>query len=147
MPILTNLAKRLRACRGVLVDSNVLIDIATNNPNWADWSLHALAECADQTTLIINPIVYAEVSISYATIEALDKALPLSCYVREPLPWEAAFLAGRCHLEYRRRGGIRLSPLPDFYIGAHAAIESLALLTRDVPRYLTYFPGIEVLGP
>ncbi|HWE83609.1 MAG TPA: type II toxin-antitoxin system VapC family toxin [Terracidiphilus sp.] len=129
------------------MDSNILLDIATNDPDWGDWSVHALAECADQATLIINPIVYAEVSIGYATIEALDTALPISSYARRPLPWEAGFLAGKCYLAYRRRGGQRLTPLPDFYIGAHAAIDGLALLTRDVSRYLTYFPKLEVLGP
>ena len=142
-----NLASRLRNCRGVLVDSNVLLDVATNDPTWGDWSGRALAECADQTTLIINPIIYAEVSIGFTSIEALNAALPAASYAREPLPWEAGFLAGKCFLDYRRRGGVRNTPLPDFYIGAHAAIEQLALLTRDVARYRTYFPKVEILGP
>ena len=145
--VLDNLAARLRNCRGVLVDSNILLDIATSDARWADWSAHALAECADYTALIINPIVYAEVSIGFSTIEALDAALPLASYEREDLPWEAGFLAGKCFLSYRRRGGQRATPLPDFYIGAHAAIERLALLTRDVARYRTYFPKLEILGP
>ena len=142
-----NLRARLRSCRGVLVDSNVLLDIATNDPSWGDWSARALAETAEHTTLIVNPIVYAEVSIGYSTIEALDAALPATLYQREPLPWEAGFLAGKSFLLYRRRGGLRTSPLPDFYIGAHAAIEQLALLTRDVARYRSYFPTIEILAP
>jgi predicted nucleic acid-binding protein len=142
-----NLQARLRACRGVLVDSNVLLDIATNDPDWGDWSAHALAEAVEYTGLVINPIVYAEVSIGYTTIEALEAALPASLYQREPLPWEAGFLAGKCFLRYRRRGGSRTSPLPDFYIGAHAAIGQLALLTRDAARYRTYFPAIEILAP
>ena len=146
-PALANLAARLRNCRGVLVDSNVLLDVATNDPVWADWSSRALAECAGLTALAINPIVYAEVSIGFQTIESLDQALPDGFYSRSPLPWEAAFLAGKCFLAYRRRGGLRRSPLPDFYIGAHAAIEQLALLTRDVSRYRTYYPKIEILGP
>ena len=144
---LHDLATRLRNRRAVLVDSNVLLDIATNDARWADWSARALAECADCTALMINPIVYAEVSIGFSTIEALDAALPPTFYEREALPWEAGFLAGKCYLSYRRRGGQRTAPLPDFYIGAHAAIERLALLTRDVARYRTYFPKLEILGP
>jgi hypothetical protein len=146
-PAITGLPARLSACRGVLVDSNVLLDIATNDPNWGGWSGRALAEAAEHTTLIINPIIYAEISVGYTTIEALDAALPGTLYHREPLPWEAGFLAGKCFLLYRRRGGARNSPLPDFYIGAHAAIGHLALLTRDPARYRTYFPKIEILAP
>lgn len=133
--------------RGVLVDSNVLLDVATNDPEWGDWSARALAKAAEHTILVINPIIYAEVSIGYTTIEALDAALPASVYRREALPWEAGFLAGKSFLAYRRRGGARRSPLPDFYIGAHAAIEGLALLTRDARRYRSYFPKVEVLTP
>jgi predicted nucleic acid-binding protein len=146
-PALPNLPARLRNRRGVLVDSNVLLDVATNDPTWADWSGRALAQCADLTTLIVNPIIFAEVSIGFATIEALNGALPSATYKREPLPWEAGFLAGKCFLSYRRRGGARTTPLPDFYIGAHAAIERLALLTREIARYRTYFPSVELLGP
>lgn len=144
---LTDLGTRLGACRGVLVDSDVLLDIATSDPNWSDWSGQALAECAEHTTLIINPIIYAEVSIGYSTIEALEAALPNTLYRREPLPWEAGFLAGKCFLLYRRRGGARNSLQPDFYIGAHAAIGHLALLTRDATRYRSYFPKTEILAP
>jgi predicted nucleic acid-binding protein len=145
--ILAGWRARLRACRGVLVDSNVLLDIATNDPNWCTWSGRALAECAEHATLVINPIIYAEVSIRFTSIEALDAALLPALYQREPLPWEAGFLAGKCFLEYRRRGGARSAPLPDFYIGAHAAIASLALLTRDTARYHTYFPKLDILAP
>ncbi|MFZ1942854.1 MAG: type II toxin-antitoxin system VapC family toxin [Acidobacteriaceae bacterium] len=144
---LTNLAARLRNCRGVLVDSNILLDIATDDENWSGWSGSALAECTEHATLIINPIIYAEVSIGYTTIEALNAALPDSLYQRNALPWEAGFLAGKCFLNYRRRGGLRPTPLPDFYIGAHAAIEHLALLTRDVATFQTYFPKLEILSP
>ena len=146
-PILADLRARLSTCRGVLVDSNVLLDVATDDLNWGEWSARALAEVAEHTTLTINPIVYAEVSIGFATIETLDAALPATLYRREPLPWEAGFLAGRCFVQYRRRGGPRNSPLPDFYIGAHAAIMGLGLLTRDAARYRTYFPGVEVFSP
>jgi predicted nucleic acid-binding protein len=131
----------------VLVDSNVLIDIATNDPEWSGWSERALADCAEHLTLFIDPIIYSEVSIRYTTIEALDAALPPALYQREPLPWEAGFLAGKCFLRYRRGGGGRRSPLPDFYIGAHAAIGGLALLTRDAARYRSYFPKLEILAP
>ncbi len=144
---ITGLRDRLSACRGVLVDSNVLLDVATNDPEWGDWSARALAEVAERTTLVINPIIYAEVSIGYTTIEALDAVLPAILYRREPLPWEAGFLAGKSFLLYRRRGGSRTSPLPDFYIGAHAAIGRLALLTRDTGRYRSYFPKVEILAP
>jgi predicted nucleic acid-binding protein len=146
-PVLANLAARLRGRNGVLVDSNVLLDIATNDALWGDWSSRALADCAEHASLLINPIIYAEVSIGFSTVEALDAALPAASYAREPLPWEAGFLAGKCFLAYRRRGGARSSPLPDFYIGAHAAIENLALLTRDAARYRTYFSGLEILAP
>ena len=144
---LVGLQSRLSVCRVVLVDSNVLLDVATNDPAWRDWSERALSDVAEHTTLIINPIIYAEVSIGYTTIEALDAALPSALYQREPLPWEAAFLAGKCFLRYRRRGGQRNSPLPDFYIGAHAAIENLALLTRDGARYRSYFPTVGIVAP
>lgn len=146
-PAIPGLQARLSACGGVLVDSNVLLDIATNDPIWSDWSGMALAESAECATLIINPIIYAEVSIGYSTIEALDAALPDALYRREALPWEAGFLAGKCFLSYRRKGGVRNSPLPDFYIGAHAAIRHLALLTRDAARYRSYFPKLEILAP
>jgi hypothetical protein len=146
-PIISGLAARLNACRGVLVDSNVLLDIITDDPDWGKWSAGALAEVAEHTVLVINPIIYAEVSIRYTTIEALDAALPAALYQREPLPWEAGFLAGKCFVQYRRRGGVRNSPLPDFYVGAHAAVSGLAPLTRDATRYRSYFPGIEILVP
>jgi predicted nucleic acid-binding protein len=144
---ISGLRARLSGSRGVLVDSNVLLDVATNDAVWGDWSARALAEAAEHTTLVINPLIYAEVSIGYTTIEALDAALPATLYQREPLPWEAGFLAGKSFLRYRRRGGSRTSPLPDFYIGAHAAIGGLALLTRDSARYRSYFPTVEILAP
>jgi predicted nucleic acid-binding protein len=146
-PAINGLQTRLHACRGVLVDSNVLLDIATNDPVWGDWSARALSEAAEHAILFINPIIYAEVSVGYTTIEALDAALPATLYRREPLPWEAGFLAGKSFLLYRRRGGLRTAPLPDFYVGAHAAIGRLALLTRDEARYRSYFPKVEVFAP
>ena len=97
--------------------------------------------------LVINPIIYSEVSVGFERIEELDEVFPGDSFRRDPLPWEAAFLAGKCFLEYRRRGGTRRSPLPDFYIGAHAAIAGLPLLTRDARRYRTYFPQLRLLAP
>ena len=138
---------RLRACRGALVDRNVLLDVATGDPPWKDWSARTLTEIAEYTTLMINPIIYAEVSVGYSTIASLDAALPPTLNRRDPLPWEAGFLAGKSYLLYRRRAGLRTSPLPDFYIGAHAAIGHLALLTRDAARYRSYFPTIDILAP
>jgi predicted nucleic acid-binding protein len=130
-----------------LVDSCVLLDIATDDPIWAQWSDGALAGAFDTGRVVINPVVYAEVSVGYDTIEALDDALPVDDYHREPLPYEAGFLAGKAFLAYRKRGGQKRSPLPDFYIGAHASIKSYRLLTRDPKRYRTYFPGLHVVAP
>jgi predicted nucleic acid-binding protein len=132
---------------GVLVDANVILDIATADPQWSDWSASMLARCADSGVLIINPVIYAEVSVGFDRVEELDEVLPADAFRREPLPWEAAFLAGKCFLAYRRRGGVRRSPLPDFYIGAHAAVKGLVLLTRDPSRYRTYFPQLSILAP
>jgi hypothetical protein len=131
----------------ILVDSNVLLDILTEDPRWYSWSSAALLRYADEAELVINPIIYAEVSIGFERIEELESAVPLEYFRRESLPWEAAFLAGKCFLQYRRRGGSRRSPLPDFYIGAHAAIRGHRLLSRDVRRFKTYFPRLELLGP
>jgi predicted nucleic acid-binding protein len=131
----------------VLVDSNVLLDIATEDPRWAEWSSNALAEAADKAPLSINPIIYAEVSIRFETIEELELVVPAEVFQREPLPYEAGFLAGKAFMSYRRRGGRRSSPLPDFYIGAHAAVAGFQLLTRDASRYRSYFPTVEVIAP
>ena len=131
----------------VLVDSNVLLDIATNDPAWGDWSSQTLERTADEAILVINPLVYAEVSIGFAAIEDLEAALPGDLYRREELPYEAGFLAGKCFLRYRRGGGLKRSPLPDFYIGAHAAVAGYRLLTRDAARYRTYFPNLVLIAP
>lgn len=132
---------------GVLVDSNVLLDILEEDQEWFSWSANRLAECAENSLLIINPIIYAEVSIGFERIEELEEALPLSSFERRPLPWEAAFLAGKCFIAYRRAGRRRRSPLPDFFIGAHAAVEGLTLLSRDAKRYRTYFPSLQLIAP
>lgn len=131
----------------VLVDSNVILDVATRDPVWGDRSGAVLGRVAERSRLVINPIVFAEVSVGYARVEELEEALPQDLFQREALPWEAAFLAGKCFLAYRRRGGRKGSPLPDFYIGAHAALAGYRLLTRDAARYRTYFPNLEILVP
>ena len=130
-----------------LVDSNVILDVITDDKEWGDWSADQLAEAAQAGTLIINPVIYAEVSAGFERIEDLDDALPADYYRRLPLPFEAAFLAGPCFVKYRRRGGDRRSPMPDFYIGAHAAIAGFTLLTRDARRYTTYFPSLRIVAP
>ncbi len=131
----------------VLVDSNVLLDVLTENPHWLAWSADNLALQAERAVLAINPIIYAEVSVGFERIEDLDAALPPGLFRREVLPWEAGFLAGKCFRAYRRRAGVRRSPLPDFYIGAHAAVAGMALLTRDPARYRTHFPRLKVVAP
>jgi predicted nucleic acid-binding protein len=131
---------------GVLVDSNVLLDLFTDDPAWAAWSEARLAEAFDAGQVVINPLVYAEISVAFERIETLQAALPEQLG-REDLPWEAAFLAGKCFVDYRRRGGSRRSLLPDFYIGAHAAVTGRALLTRDANRYQTLFPTLALICP
>ena len=129
------------------MDSNVILDVATEDPVWSAWSSATLTHVAEHAVLVVNPIIYAEVSIGYARIEDLEAALPSALFRRDWLPWEAAFLAGKAFLAYRKRGGQRRSPLPDFYIGAHAAIAGFRLLTRDARRYGEYFPTLELIAP
>lgn len=131
----------------ILVDSNVIIDILTSDANWYAWSQAALAAAADGDEIAINPIIYAEIAAGFATIEELDTHLGSGEFRRLPLPYAAGFVAGQAFKEYRRRGGSQTSPLPDFYIGAHAAIGGLRLLTRDPRRYASYFPGVEIIAP
>jgi predicted nucleic acid-binding protein len=131
----------------VMVDSNVILDIATDDPQWSAWSSEVLQHVANESAMVINPLIYAEVSIGFETIEALEEALPYDVFRREPLPYAAAFLAGKCFLDYRRRGGNKRSPLPDFYIGAHAAVMKYRLLTRDPARYRTYYPKVQLIAP
>ena len=131
----------------VLVDSNVLLDVLTEDPRWSSWSMNALAEQGDREVLAINPIIYAEVSIGFVRIEEVDAALPPSTSHRLALPWEAALFAGTCFLADRKRRGLRVSPLPDFYIGANACVSGMRLLTRDAARYRTYFPTLKLIAP
>jgi len=132
---------------GTLVDGNVILDIVTDDAEWGNWSAARLADAAEAGMLAINPIIYAEVSVGFDRIEDVEDVLPQTYYRRLPLPYEAAFLAGQCFIEYRRRGGARRSPMPDFYIGAHAALAGLTLLTRDATRYRAYFPTLRLIAP
>ena len=130
----------------ILVDTNILVDAFTANPIWGAASAAALESLADRATLVINPIIYAELSAGVATMEALNKFLG-SEFRRDSLPWEAAFLAGKAYSQYRRRGGVKTSPLSDFFIGAHAAVMQMQILTRDPKRYAAYFPTVELISP
>ncbi len=130
-----------------LVDSNVLIDVLSEDLRWFEWSAAALAKAVERTALCINPIIYAEVAVGYPSSAAVDRALAAERFQRLALPFAAGFLAGRAFVEYRRRGGMRQAPLPDFYIGAHALVEGHALLTRDPARYRTYFPKLKLICP
>jgi len=130
-----------------MVDSNVLLDVLTEDERWFDWSSATLEALAEDHVLVLNPIIYAEVSIGFDKIEDLDRALPPGMIERRAIPPEATFLAGKCFVRYRRRGGTRLSPLPDFFVGAHASVEGMPLLTRDAARYRTYFPRLEIISP
>ncbi len=131
----------------VLIDSNVLLDIMTEDPQWFGWSAAAVESAADRAPLIINALIYAEVSVRYSRIEDLEAALPKGMIEREAIPYEAGFLAGKAFLAYRQRGGTKRSPLPDFFIGAHAAIGGYRLLTRDAASYRTYFPRVALIAP
>lgn len=131
----------------ILVDGNVIIDVFTDDPDWSGWSAQALAEAADSGRLVVDPVIYAEVSIHFIRIEDLDDALPHDQFAREPIPFDAAFLAGKAFLQYRRRGGLRRSPLPDFFIGTDAAVAGHRLLTRDPGRYRSYLPTLSLIAP
>ncbi len=133
--------------RITLVDTNIIVDLLTDDPRWADWSEDALSQAMDEGPVVINPIIYAEIASGFDRVEQLDTAVPAEVFIRQPLPYEAGFLAGKAFREYRRRGGTRRSPLPDFYIGAHAAVAGHRLLTRDAARYRTYFPRLDVWAP
>lgn len=130
-----------------LVDSNVLLDLVTDDSHWSDWSLARLEEAALAGPILINDIVYAETSIRYERIEDLDAMLAEAMIAIAPAPRPAQFLAGKAFRRYRRQGGTRTGVLPDFFIGAHAAVEGWSLLTRDAGRYRSYFPGVTLIAP
>ena len=131
----------------VLVDSNVLLDVLTESSAWWSWSSAAMARAANRARLVLNPVIFAEISIRFSRLEELDWVLEHAGLSREPIPWAAAFLAGKAFVDYRRRGGARRSPLPDFFIGAHAAVAGHELLTRDRTRYRAYFPTVALIAP
>ena len=130
-----------------LVDANVLLDVVTDDPVWVAWSLARLAEAALTGSILINDVIYAEISVRFSTIEELDGTLADAAIGIVPIPGSALFLAGKAFLRYRKAGGVRAGVLSDFFIGAHAAVEGWPLLTRDARRYRTYFPGITVITP
>ena len=130
-----------------LIDTNVIIDILSRDKKWSEWSASTLERCAEDGRIAINPIIYAEIAVGFDRIEDLEAVLPEPDWLRLPLPWQAGFLAGRCFGEYRRRGGPRSHPLPDFFIGAHAAVDGLVLVSRDASRFKTYFPRLDVISP
>jgi predicted nucleic acid-binding protein len=132
---------------GTLVDSCILIDVLANDPKWAEWSITQLDALGQQGPLVINPIILAEISPRFDTANDLEAALSGLPLAREALPWDAAFLAGQAFKIYRKTRGNKTSPMPDFYIGAHALVNRLQLLTRDAPRYLSYFPKLAVVAP
>lgn len=129
-----------------LVDTSVLLDVLQRDPVWEPWSAARLQEAIDGDGAAVNPLVYAEVSIRYARVEDLDTVLQ-NDLDREPLPWSAAFLAGKAFVRYRQSGGSRTAPLPDFYIGAHAAVKGYKLLTRNRKDFRSYFPKLEIVSP
>lgn len=133
--------------KGLLVDSNIILDIFLDDPNWADWSESELAKYSIHTKLYINQIVYTEVSIGFERIEELESALNKGGFHMLEIPKEALFLAGKVFLKYGKGKEIKRTPLPDFYIGAQAAILDLDLITRDVSRYRTYFPSVKIISP
>jgi predicted nucleic acid-binding protein len=130
-----------------LLDSNILIDIFTEEGPWSAWSDEMLIQALEDGAAFVNQVVYAEISVGFSTEEKCDRALDIQGIERMPLPWPASFLAGRAYVEYRRRGGVKRSPLPDFFIGAHASVAGLPLLTRDPGRYRSYFPSVELITP
>ncbi len=132
---------------GTLVDSNVLLDIFLNDPKWAEWSENTIERFSNSSILYINPVIYSEVSIGFEKIEELEYVIDICNLKIRPIPKEALFLAGKVFLKYKRNEGNKLNPLPDFFIGAQAAVEELTLITRDISRYKHYFPTVNIISP
>ncbi len=130
-----------------LVDTCVLLDLLGDDPTWSAWSAEHIRQAIDGDGIVLNQIVFAEVSIHFARIEDIESALPPEDFRREPLPWEAGFLAGRAYVNYRRNGGAKSAPLPDFYIGAHALVDGYRLLTRNRKDFRRHFPALEIVAP
>lgn len=133
--------------RATLVDTNVLVDYLDEDSEWFSWSADMLTDAAETGSVVVNPIIYAEIAVAFDSIEDVENALPLEYFVRAPIPWEAAFLAGKAFEQYRRRGGTQTSPLPDFFIGAHAAVTGMTLLTRNARHFRAYFPKLTIIAP
>jgi predicted nucleic acid-binding protein len=131
----------------ILVDTNVLLDVFGDDAEWSDWSQDRLDSASATDTLAINPVIYSELSIGFARIEELEAVIKEASLAFEDIPREALFLAGKAFLRYRRSRGIKRGVLPDFYIGAHAAVMQWPLLTRDVARYRAYFPTVSLIAP
>jgi predicted nucleic acid-binding protein len=131
----------------ILVDTNVLLDVLEDDPQWADWSQGQLEAASLTDPLVINPVIYSELSMAFERIEELESALTEASLRLEEIPREALFLAGKAFLMYRRRQGTKAGVLPDFYIGAHAAVAGYPILTRDVGRYRSYFPSVRLIAP
>lgn len=131
----------------IMIDSNVILDVISQDPIWFEWSSEKMKTHARDDVFVINPIIYSEVSIGYDQIEEVENLFIPTYFTRESIPWEACFLAGKCFLSYRKKGGSKTSPLPDFYIGSHALVRGYRLITRDAARYRTYFPQLELISP
>jgi predicted nucleic acid-binding protein len=130
-----------------LVDTNVLLDLVTDDPVWADWSIAELEAASLRGPLLINDVIYAELAVRYSRVEDLDAFIQRAGLEIAPLPRAALFLAGKVFAQYRKSGGLRTGVLPDFFVGAHAAVGQWPVLTRDVGRYRTYFPGLTLITP
>ncbi len=131
----------------LLVDTNVLVDVVQDDPQWANWSIGQMRAQASIHQLVINPVIYSEISLSFSTLEALEKVVATLALELREIPRPALFLAAKAYAQYRKRGGNKLQVLPDFFIGAHAAVEGLVLLTRDARRFRSYFPTLNVVAP
>ena len=130
-----------------MVDSCVILDVITKDPHWFEWSSSTVSQALEEEKLVVNPVVYAEVSVRYLDIREVEAALPATLFEFQPITREAAFLAGKCFARYRKRGGTKTSPLPDFFIGAHAALSGYTLITRDPRRFREYFPKLKIVCP
>ena len=131
----------------MFVDTNILVDVFENDPQWVDWSIAQLHEQSKTHQLCINPIIYSELSLTFATVEAMDQTLNSLELIMLEIPKPALFLAGKAFVQYRRNGGIKQNVLGDFFIGAHAAVSGLPILTRDTRRYKNYFPTVQLVSP
>lgn len=130
-----------------IVDANVLLDFVKEGSTWHSWSYHAIEKCGNRGGLVLNPIIYSEACVPFIDRATFERAVPSYRFICEEVPLDAAFLAGKVHVEYRRAGGTRERTLPDFLIGAHAKIRGYGLLTRDARRYRSYFPSLDIIAP